>query len=197
MHLVLVGAATAVWCLFHSLLIGHRWRGLIQRRCPGLSRYRRLAYALGSTISLAVLLLWIRTLPETMIWSWTGGWSWLRWAGLAEAGFLFWQGARIYDGLDFLGLRHVTDPDPSSASEPPLRTDGVLGTIRHPWYSGAILLLVFGQSVTDVNLVWRAVLVVYILIGTELEERKLLADLGEVYADYRRRVPRFVPIRWR
>ena len=65
--------------------------------------------------------------------------------------------------------------------------------IRHPWYAGTLLLLAFGLPVTDVNLAWRLVLAGYVLVGTELEERKLLADLGPVYAEYRQRVGRFLP----
>ena len=81
----------------------------------------------------------------------------------------------------------------TAAGEPAFRTEGVLGYIRHPWYTGALLFLVFCLPVTDVNLVWRGVFVAYTVIGTELEERKLLEDLGEPYAAYRRRVPRFFP----
>ena len=51
----------------------------------------------------------------------------------------------------------------------------------------------FGLPYTDVNLVWRGVFLAYTLLGTELEERKLLKELGSVYADYRRQVPRFFP----
>lgn len=43
------------------------------------------------------------------------------------------------------------------------------------------------------NAVWRGVFFAYTLIGTELEERKLLRQFGQDYADYRRRVPRFFP----
>jgi methanethiol S-methyltransferase len=35
----------------------------------------------------------------------------------------------------------------------------------------------------------------YILIATQLEERDLVAALGDEYRDYRREVPRLVPLR--
>ena len=34
---------------------------------------------------------------------------------------------------------------------------------------------------------------IYILAGAWLEERKLLAEFGEAYADYRRRTPFIIP----
>ena len=54
-------------------------------------------------------------------------------------------------------------------------------------------MLVFCLPLTDVNLVWRTVFLIYTLVGTELEERKLLTDFGNAYAVYRDRVPRFFP----
>ena len=120
----------------------------------------------------------------------------MRWIGLAESGVLFYLGARSYDNRAFLGLRQVTDHLAGLPQrEPPFSDGGILGIIRHPWYAAGLLFVVFCLPYTDVNLVWRAVFVAYLLIGTELEERKLLADLGETYAAYRRRVPRFLP--WR
>jgi protein-S-isoprenylcysteine O-methyltransferase Ste14 len=65
--------------------------------------------------------------------------------------------------------------------------------IRHPWYAATLILLAFCLPVTDLNLAWRAVLAGYVLIGTELEERKLLVEHGAAYAEYRRDVPRFLP----
>jgi protein-S-isoprenylcysteine O-methyltransferase Ste14 len=139
-------------------------------------------------------MLWLRTLPETTLWAWTGAWRWIRWMGLAEAGVLFWLGAAAHDGRFFLGLRQAADHAAGRETPPSaLRRDGILGVIRHPWYTATLVLLAFCLPVTDVNLAWRSVLATYVLVGTELEERKLLAEHGDAYAEYRRQVPRFVP----
>lgn len=186
--------ATAAWCALHSAFVSHRWRRWVDRNLPSYRPWQRLVYVAASTASLGLLALWVRTLPETLLWDWTGAWRWVRWLGLAEAGLLFWLGARAYDGRGFLGLRQAADHLAGRTPRAPaLRTDGILGVIRHPWYAGTLVLLAFCLPVTDVNLAWRLVLAGYVLVGTELEERKLLADLGPPYADYRRRVPRFVP----
>jgi protein-S-isoprenylcysteine O-methyltransferase Ste14 len=194
--LLQVGLWTALWCLWHSLLATHRWRELVRRLFPRWHVFSRVLYVVGSTLSLAALLVWLRSLPEQPLWNWTGVWALARWLGLAEAAFLFWAGARAYDNRHFLGLAQLRDDALGRPpTEPPFRADGILAVIRHPWYSGTLLLLVFCLPWTDVNLVWRGVFLAYTLLGCELEERKLLRDLGAPYADYRRRVGRYWPRR--
>ena len=191
-----VGLWTALWCFGHSLLATHRWLDLVRRLFPRWHVFSRVLYVAGSTLSLGALFVWLHSLNEKMLWEWTGVWALARWLGLAEAAFLFWAGARAYDNRHFLGLAQLRDYALGRAvTEPPLCTDGILAIMRHPWYSGTLLLLVFCLPWTDVNLVWRGVFFAYTLLGCELEERKLLRDAGAPYADYRRRVGRYWPRR--
>ena len=193
---VKVALATVAWCFFHSIFITHFWRDTVCRAVPRCAVYSRLVYVLASSASLAGLFWWLRTLPETTVWVWSGWWQAVRVLGLLEAGLLFFLGARSYDGRAFLGLRQIAAGAAGQPVQPPaFSTQGVLGVVRHPWYTGTMLSLVFSLPFTDINLVWRAVFIIYTLVGAELEERKLVADLGEVYLDYRCRVPRFFPAR--
>jgi protein-S-isoprenylcysteine O-methyltransferase Ste14 len=187
---------TALWCLWHSLLATHRWRALVQRLFPRWHAFSRVIYVLGSTLTLAVLMAWLRSVPEQVLWEWKGPWALARWLGLAEAAFLFWAGARAFDNRHFLGLAQLRDYAAGrQPAEPPFRAEGILGVIRHPWYSGTLLLLVFMLPWTNVNLAWRGVFLLYTLVGCELEERKLLRDIGAPYAEYRRQVGRYWPRR--
>lgn len=189
-----VALATAVWCFFHSFFITHLWQDTVCRRVPACAPYGRLVYVLASSASLAALFWWLRTLPELVVWEWEGLWQVIRFLGLIEAGVLFILGSFAFDGRAFLGLRQVIDHQSGRAPEdPPFTTKGILGVIRHPWYTGTLIFLVFCLPYTDINLIWRAVFLVYTLLGTELEERKLLRELGPVYEEYRRQVPRFFP----
>lgn len=192
--LVAVGLLASVWCFFHSLFVSHRWRDFLQHHFPRYHVFSRLTYVLISTMTFAVMMLWFHTLPEKTVFIWSGWWGWIRWIGLAEAVLLFWLGVRSYDNSFFLGITQALDHFRGPAErKPPFRDTGILAVIRHPWYTGTLILLVFLQDYTDVNLVWRTVFLLYVLVGTELEERKLLRDLGQEYAVYRARVPRFFP----
>lgn len=192
--LILTALWTTLWCIGHSWFVSHSWRSIVQGIFPRYHVFSRLIYVVFSTLSLTILVLWIRTLPEILLFDWTGTWRWIRWLGLAEALFLFWLGIRSYDNRSFLGLTQAVDYlKGNTASQPAFRENGILAIIRHPWYTGTLILLVFCLPWTDVNLVWRVIFIIYTLIGTELEERKLLRDFGASYADYKARVPRYFP----
>jgi protein-S-isoprenylcysteine O-methyltransferase Ste14 len=191
-----VALATAAWCFFHSFFITHFWRDTVCRRWPRCAVYNRLVYVTGSTLSLAVLMAWLWTRPETTLWAWSGWWQVIRVVGLLEAGVLFWLGALAHDGRSFLGIRQIRQARTGEpAPERGISTGGILGMVRHPWYTGTFLFLVFILPFTDVNLVWRGVFLVYTYVGTVLEERKLVTDMGDTYREYQRQVPRFFPAR--
>lgn len=193
-NLLWTGILVTTWCVFHSMFVTHWWDRLVRRRLPGAHPLARLVYVVFSTLSFLGMMAWIRTHDDRLLWAWPGPWAALRWTGLAAALLCFWLGVRAYDNRAFLGLSQLRAwLRGRPAPEPPFRRTGVLGVIRHPWYTGSLLFFVFCLPVTDVNLVWRGVFFLYTLIGAQLEERKLLRDLGPAYAAYRRQVPRFFP----
>ena len=199
--LIAVAVGTTVWCICHSWFVSHTWRNQVRRYFPRFQVFSRLVYVVFNLLSLGALMFWIRTLPAVTLFDWSGWWAPVRWLGLFEAVFLFWLGTRSYDNRSFLGVSQALDYFTGRPlQEPRFRATGILSVIRHPWYTGTLILLIFGLPFTDVNLVWRTVLLIYTLVGTELEERKLQKDFPESYAAYRTRVPRFFPdprILWR
>ncbi len=192
--LLFVGLAATLWSFLHSLLITHAWQRWQKRVFPTLEPFSRLIYVVYSTISLGAISYWWQTLPQTLLWNWDGPWQVLRWTGILIALVFFTLGARSYDNRAFLGLRQVVNHMGGKVGgEPGFSRRGVLGKVRHPWYTGTIFFFIFCLPVTDVNLVWRLVFIVYTLIGTELEARKLGVEWGDKYEEYRREVGRFFP----
>jgi protein-S-isoprenylcysteine O-methyltransferase Ste14 len=109
---------------------------------------------------------------------------------------MFVGGLRAYDLQSFLGLRQWRCYREGKSDPPPfLNTTGILGHLRHPWYSGGIALLWGLPSMTDVTLVSRSILTIYLVIGAFLEERKMHVLLGARYRAYCRQTPMFFP--WR
>ena len=196
MNLLMLGVLWIVWCTMHSLLIARPVTGYLQRLLGGRFKYYRLFYNLTAILTLMPLLLLTWQLRGGMVFAWQGYWQILRFLLLATAGWLFWAGARRYDMGYFLGIRQIRSGTAhillSETEE--FSTAGVFGLTRHPWYLGSILLIwsiLPGYSIAD--LMVSALLSIYIVIGTFLEERKLLAEYGDAYRRYQRQVPMFLP----
>jgi protein-S-isoprenylcysteine O-methyltransferase Ste14 len=58
------------------------------------------------------------------------------------------------------------------------------------------VLLLWARDLDPAGLVVSGVLTAYVLVGTLLEERKLVREFGEAYRDYQRRVSMLVPVKW-
>jgi protein-S-isoprenylcysteine O-methyltransferase Ste14 len=193
---VIVGLTAAVWCGLHSWLVAHGTLRWLQRVLGRHRAAQRLLFTIFSSISLLAIMLYWRGLPTQVIFAWNGWWLLPRAIGLFLALYLFWAGGREFDGRYFLGLRQLTDHRTQRRPSPPrLSRRGILNSIRHPWYTGAVLFLVFCLPVTDINLIWRAVFIIYLMVGTWLEERKLVQEFGPEYVRYQQEVPMFLP-RW-
>ena len=194
--LLLLGVLCVVWCVLHSLLINPRVDEWLRSRLGSGYVFTRLGYVVFSSISVLALLIYARSLPSRMIFPFEGIMAVVRWLGLALAIMIFFVAARGYDHHYFFGFRqalaHRTGREPAL---PAFSRRGIHEWMRHPYYSATLLVLVFMGDVTDVGLVWRGIFFVYTIVGTWLEERKLLVFYGEEYARYRRQVPMFVP--WR
>jgi protein-S-isoprenylcysteine O-methyltransferase Ste14 len=108
---------------------------------------------------------------------------------LTTVGVMVMQRAfRNYRLKSFLGF----EPEDSR-----LRTGGALAWVRHPIYSGLILITVgFFLFIPNLpTLISCCSILVYLPVGIYLEERKLIRAFGEAYVKYRKEVPALVP-RW-
>ncbi len=102
-----------------------------------------------------------------------------------------------YDMLSLAGIRQLKAgfdlESDSSAAE--LSFNGILGIVRHPWYLAGFILL-WTSDLGTAEIVRNVVLDCYFVIGAILEERKLVAELGDKYREYQRQVPMLFPYKW-
>lgn len=184
------------WCVLHSLLITAKVNDLVRRRGGAVRGSARLVYNAVATVTLAPLVWYQFSLPSDTLFDWAGPWRIAQVILFAYALVMAVSGKRSYEMGHFLGTAQWRDYRVGrEPAELPFRTSGALRWVRHPWYSGGVAFLWAVGPVTDVNLWPRIILSVYLVVGSILEERKLLAEIGEPYAEYRRRVPMLVP--WR
>ena len=134
------------------------------------------------------------SLPEVVFWDWPGAWLLLKFVMYIAAFILFYSGYLAYDLQYVLGLKQIRELSAGRNGETmDFKTSGILEYVRHPWYSGGILLVWALGYISDVSLVIKVILTAYFIIGTKLEEKKLVAEIGEPYRQYCRRVPMLIP----
>jgi protein-S-isoprenylcysteine O-methyltransferase Ste14 len=183
-----------LWCVLHSLLITGRLNELVKEQGGLLQGVYRLMYSLFSGISLLPLLWYQYSLPQEVIFSWSGRLRLPQGLLLAYALVMLYGGKQVYDVAYLVGIRQWRSYQ--QGEELPARPficQGALAYVRHPWYSGGLPILWTVGPITDTSLPVRIILTLYLIIGTLLEERKLVKELGEPYLRYQKQVPMLVP----
>jgi len=87
----------------------------------------------------------------------------------------------------FLNWRRQEPPAPE------FKEPGFYKFVRHPIMVGFIIAFWATPDMTTGHALFAAVITIYVLIAIRLEERDLIAMLGEAYTSYRERVPALVP----
>jgi len=182
------------WCSLHSLLISGFIVTGMKKALGERFAYYRVIFNVFSLVALIPILIYEFSIPEEVIFAWPGPWEILR-LGMVGASFLlFYGGAKVYDLKYVLGIKQVDELRQGIRPEPMIfNTSGILHFVRHPWYSGAILFIWAFGRISDVSLVTKIILTAYVIIGTFLEEIKLVRDIGAPYAEYRQKVPMLIP----
>lgn len=180
-----------LYALVHSLTASMRCKAFCQRRWPKIFAIYRLLYNGLAVVLLIPLAALSMQSPGPQLWTWTGAAAWLL-NGLAVLVVLaFLRGGSGYDLMAFLGLRPLR-----AAGAPRLVISPWHRFVRHPWYCLA-LVLIWTRDMNAASLVSAIAITLYFVIGSRLEENKLVAEFGERYREYQRRVPALLPLPWR
>lgn len=199
MNVILLCVLWISWCTMHSLLIDVVFIKAVNKHASCLTRYYRLLYNGLSLVTFIPLMIVTRIAEGPVIVSWEGIYIFVRILLLAAAFLLFKGGSKKYDLQYFLGVKQLQTGDEhlllSDTEE--FTERGVFGVTRHPWYLGS-LLFIWSMLAEYPLPVFLAVCImsVYLVIGTILEERKIVARYGDSYRSYRQRVSMFFPWKW-
>ena len=116
---------------------------------------------------------------------------------LGIAVLFFSLGGRHYDIRQVLGIKQIREGTSNMAitETGELNTSGVLGMTRHPWYL-ATMLLIWARHMDVSAIIVNLILTSYLIVGTYLEEKKLVGEFGENYRNYQKKVSMLIPYKW-
>ena len=184
-----------VYFVTHSWFASNFVKKFLIRNIPILKKYYRLIYVAFALAGI-ILILFFQLSVETFFLFNSNIITTFLSIGITSFGIMvIIESFRQYDINEFLGLKQMSGNDKIQM----FHRTGILNYVRHPTYSGTILIAIgyFMFSLTVLNLVTTFGIVSYILIGLRLEERKLIGFFGEDYIQYQKEVPALIPRRRR
>jgi protein-S-isoprenylcysteine O-methyltransferase Ste14 len=178
----------------HSGMVRRPFRARLAKVLP--ARYDGAFYAISSGLMLTlVVVLWQRVDAPVFQFEGAARWVAIAFSWLAAA-LLVFSGYAVRRTIDFLGVRpiraHLRGEIPRST---PFFVDGPYRWVRHPLYACVLALLWVRPEMMADGLLLAILWSGWIVLGTVLEERDLVADFGDVYRRYQKQVPMLVP--WR
>jgi len=195
-HLTLLAGSWILYGAIHSLLATEQLKQWAKKAFPDAFHAYRLAYNLLATVLLLVPLWLMYQYPGDPLWHWPDGVGLAMNAAALAALVGFALSLRAYDNAEFLGLRQLSCRTGQTASTPPMSLSTAHRFVRHPWYFYGLVIL-WTREMNAALLTSAVIITLYLVIGSRLEERKLVACYGDAYRAYQRRVPALIPLPWR
>jgi len=175
----------------HSGMVRRGFRDRISTYVP--SRYHGAIYSIASGVVLTmVAVLWQKSGTQLLMLE--GLPLWIARTCVLLALLMFVLGIRALGSFDMFGLRPIKAHMHEPAGQPlPFAVRGPYLWVRHPLYFAVLVLIWASPVMTADRLLFNVLWTGWIVVGTILEERDLVADFGDAYRDYQRKVPMLIP----
>lgn len=199
MGYILLIILCCVWCMIHSGMISSSVTSYIKEKLGSKYNFYRLFFNFIAITTFIQLLHYSEGIRGQLIFRWDGFLSVIQLLLGAAALFLYVSGALKYDMLEFFGIRQIISGNSYStlSASGNIETSGILNLTRHPWYLATIIFIwVISMDMYVSTIIVNTILTVYVLIGTVLEERKLVTEYGDNYRDYKKQVSMLFPFKW-
>ncbi len=189
---------TLIWsayCFLHSFMISIWFSNIMKRLLREYYAFYRLFFVLVSTLLLFPIIRFTIQLDHEVVITYSTTLNIFRYILITLGVLVFVKAFLIdYDVLHFLGFRQAMkfNKTEKELSNTELKKSGLLGIVRHPMYF-AVVVILWCHSFTIADVIVNAVLTIYVVIGTILEERKLVIEFGDSYIRYQKEVPMLIP----
>ncbi len=189
--------AAASWLFYggvHSLLASNKMKNSVAASWPAFTPYYRFLYNVTAVLLFLLPLSISLADKSPPLWQWRPPLNWLAYGAaiLAVAGFI-WS-LKFYDMREFAGLPNKNQVKVFEIAR--LKISPLHRFVRHPWYF-FMLVIIWTREMNPTQLVSAIVITLYLVIGSRLEENKLIAQFGDSYRDYRSLINGLVPLPWK
>jgi protein-S-isoprenylcysteine O-methyltransferase Ste14 len=195
MDYLLIASLWIAYCLLHSFLVSISFTNLLTRLFKNYYAFYRIFFVSFSVALLIPLIRYTDQFDSNIIITYNPPWNILRYILLLGSLSMFsWAFFIDYDSLSFFGIRQILNFGREKKINPSedLKKSGLLGMVRHPMYF-ALIVYLWCQTFTLTGIIVNIVLTIYIIIGTILEEKKLVLEFGDAYVKYQQEVSMLIP----
>ena len=182
--------------IIHSFTASLTLKRWIANHFKTLMPAYRLGFNLFSGVLIIPILLLSYSWRSEPLWHWSPPLFWITSGITAITIIALYFSLRYYDMPEFMGTRQWRERNSQIEDQEQFVIGAFHRYVRHPWYTMGITLI-WCRELDPIMLTNAIMLTLYFIIGSRLEERKLVQYHGKVYADYSKCVPGLIPRPWR
>ncbi len=195
MDYLLIASLWIAYCLLHSFLVSTSFTNQLTRLLKNYYAFYRIFFVSFSLALLIPLIRYTDQFDSNIIITYGPPWNIVRYILLlGSLSMFFWAFFFDYDSLSFFGIRQILNFGKEKKINPSedLKRDGLLGVVRHPMYF-ALIIALWCTTFTMTGIMVNTILTAYVIMGTILEEKKLVLEFGDTYVKYQQEVPMLIP----
>lgn len=175
----------------HSVMARPGFKAVLIKILP--ASWERSTYGLATGIVLLVLVEYWQPMSGYL---WSAESPVLR-AALTTLYYLGWGitviATFMLNHFHLFGLQQTFRSGDPDAGSKEFKTPFFYKLVRHPIQTGVVIAMVATPDMSVSRAVLAAGMLVYVAVGLYFEERDLIAEFGDTYRDYKRRVPAVLP----
>jgi protein-S-isoprenylcysteine O-methyltransferase Ste14 len=188
-HITLV----LIWIAFsvlHSLFADERWKKKMQVILNKNYKFYRIAYSFFALITLAIAVVYNFSMQSFLLWKI----NIVEQVSAVACMLVFGIIMLLFTRRFFFDLSGADVFQKKQVSRELIKTD-LYKYVRHPLYSATLGFVwsIFLYNPLLSNLISCACITLYTIAGIILEEKKLVAEFGESYLQYRSKTPMLIP----
>jgi methanethiol S-methyltransferase len=187
---IILGVLWIAFGVLHSVLAAGWWKRLVQQVMGGAYKYYPFLYSVFAAGSLTGILIYQFRMESRLLFALPV------WAKVM-AGVLALAGAGIMVNICRKYFFALSGISVFYKEQPPVKLElgGLHRYVRHPLYFGTLLFIwaLFFLMPYASHLIACSIITIYTVLGTRIEEKKLVQQFGAAYTHYQQRVPMLMP----